>query len=97
MFTKGKWIDNEKRCCIESSTEYLIEPCDIDEDGTKISILNYYCTLGGNDIESDLKLICSAPDMWYILERILNKDNIECFLTNDEIAEIKTIIEQFKK
>lgn len=95
MFTKGKWIDNVERCCIESSSEYLIVPSDIDDDGTKLSVLNYYCALGCNDIDSDLKLICSAPDMWYILQRILNKDNNEYFLTNDEIVEIKSIIEQF--
>jgi len=62
--TTGKWIYNKEKHCIESDTEWAIEPNEEWElEGSKTEIISTYGAMGGNDTQADIKLICSAPEL----------------------------------
>jgi hypothetical protein len=93
--TTGKWIYNEYKHCIESDTEWSIEPNpEWDLDGSKTEIISTYGAMGGNDTRADIRLICSAPDMLNVLQEI-----IECYeqkgqLLSFDVSKVRKVLEK---
>ena len=98
-YTKGKWVYNRSRYEIESTSEWTVEPSE-DEDGIPAYVISTFGSMGGKDALADIALICAAPDMLELLQKIAKQ--IDDSLNNRELAkfgqevldEIQSVIHQ---
>lgn len=68
--TPGPWKYNKELLQIDSEVEWFTEPSEWSE-GSKTTVISTYAAMGGKNPNSDITLICAAPELLEVLENIL--------------------------
>ena len=74
--TPGPWKYDEQRCAIVSLARWFTEPeDDCSGEGVRLSIVDLYGAMGGENTGADARLIAAAPELLEALEAFLSANH----------------------